>query len=265
MKTKLIILITALINVFVSQVTTAQISAMNFNRNDCNGNPRHLFADLNAGNAVIIEFFMTSCAPCPAAGQKLEAMKVNLLTQYPGKIKSYAIAFNNTYSPATVNNWVTSNGFSSIPMDSGATQVAYYGGMGMPTIIIAAGASHNLLGSPYIGFNTSDTTAMASDIRAFFSSQVGIKENKNSTLSLEMFPNPSSQEVSIKFELKGNSDVVIEIIDIMGRNVTTLLSEKLSSGAVFKIFNISNISDGNYFIRINANSNVTQQKLTISH
>lgn len=264
MKTKIILSIITLFSLSAN-FSKAQTNAMNFNRNDCNGVPRHLFADLNAGNAVIIEFFMTSCAPCPAAGQNLEAMKANLLTQYPGKVKSYAIAFNNTYSQSTVNNWVTSNGFTAIPMDSGATQVAYYGGMGMPTIVIAAGASHNLLGSPYIGFNTSDTTAMANDIRAFFNSQVGIKENKNSNLSLEMFPNPSNQEVSMKFDLKENSDVVIDVIDIMGRKVTSLCSEKLSTGNVSKTFNVSNISDGNYFIRISANGIITQQKLTILH
>ncbi len=264
MKTK-IILLTATLFSLLANVSKAQTTAMNFNRNDCNGVPRHLFADLNAGNAVIIEFFMTSCAPCPAAGQNLETMKANLLTQFPGKVKSYAIAFNNTYSPATVNNWVTSNGFTAIPMDSGATQVAYYGGMGMPTIVIAAGASHNLLGSPYIGFNTSDTTAMASNIRAFFNSQVGIKENKNSSLSLEMFPNPSDNKISLKFDLKESSEVMIEVIDLFGKKIRTLLSEKLNSGIVSKTFDISMIADGNYFIRINSKNNTTQQKLNISH
>ncbi|MDZ4665360.1 MAG: T9SS type A sorting domain-containing protein [Bacteroidota bacterium] len=264
MKIKYYTLTLILATLFTIQ-TTAQTTAMNFNRNDCNGNPQHLFADLNAGKAVIIEYFMTSCAPCPAAGQVLEVMKANLLAQYPGKIKSYAIAFNNTYSCSTVINWVNTYSFTSVPMDSGATQVAYYGGMGMPTIIIAAGSNHQLLGAPYIGFNNSDTTQMASNIRAFLNSQVGIKENSNSNLSLEMFPNPSNYEVHLNFNLKENSDVVIDVIDVMGRKISTLLSEKLQTGTVSKTFNASTLPNGNYFMRINANGVITHQKLSIVH
>src|SRR5436190_12402066 len=139
---------------FAAITAFAQTTALNFNRKDCNGVDRHLFADLDSGKAVILEYFMINCAPCPAAGIKLEAMKANLLTQYTGKVISYAIAFNNTYTQTQVKNWVTGNGFSMIPMDSGAAQVAYYGGMGMPTIVILGGkTTHSVLGSPYIGFS----------------------------------------------------------------------------------------------------------------
>ena len=170
MKNKYFVLTLILASLLTTQ-TSAQTTAINFNRNDCNGNAQNLFSELNAGKAVIIEYFMTSCAPCPAAGQVLEVMKANLLSQYPGKIKSYAIAFNNTYSCSTVINWVNTYSFTSVPMDSGATQVATYGGMGMPTIIIAGGVNHQLLGAPYIGFVNGDTTQMASNIRAFLNSR----------------------------------------------------------------------------------------------
>lgn len=267
MNTKIITLTLALISLFTVQNSKAQMTAMNFNIMDCNNTgPHNLFNDLNSGQVVIVEYFMTSCSPCITAGQTLESMKANLLSQYPGKIKAYAFGFNNSYSCNTVNNWVTTNGFTSIPSDSGATQVAYYGGMGMPTIIIAAGTSHNLLGNPYVGFTTGDTTQMAANIRNFLNSQpTGLNESSVSVSGLNIFPNPATSEVNIKFFLKENSDVEIDVLDVTGRVVSNLFFEKTQAGAYVKTFNTNGIANGNYIVRVKANGSVSNQKLNIVH
>lgn len=264
MKTKTYHLIIALMTIF-SFSSSAQTTAMDFNRKDCDGNMQNLFSDLNSGKAVILEYFMLSCAPCPAAGTVLEAMKANLLSQYPGQIKFYMIAYTNSYSCAQTKNFVTSNGFSAIPMDSGAVQVAYYGGMGMPTIVIAGGATHQLLGSPYQGFTPSDTTTMAADIRTFLNSQVGIKENVNKISDLSVFPNPSSSELNVKLVLKETSSIVIDVLDITGRTVANLFSDKVPAGNFSKTFNTQTLPAGNYMLKIMANGSVTNQKLSIVH
>lgn len=254
---------TLIIASLFSLQSKSQVTAMDFNRNDCNGNPQHLFADLNSGKVVIIEFFMTSCAGCPAAGIVLENMKTNLLQQYPGKIRSYAIGFNNTYSCSVIKNWVTSNGFTSIPMDSGAVQVAYYGGMGMPTIVIAAGTNHQLLGSPYIGFNNTDTTAMAGNIRTFLNSQVGIKENAKTISKVVVYPNPASTEVRVDLSLNESANVKIDVIDIAGRVVLSTPIENITTSTFSKQLNIASFQAGNYTIKISSNGSVTSQKLNI--
>ncbi len=248
----------------------SQSTAMDFNRKDCNGISRHLFADLDSGNAVIIEYFMINCAPCPAAGQKLEAMKTSLLAQYPGKVISYAMAFNNTYSQATVKNWVTTNGFSALPMDSGATQVAYYGGMGMPTIVILAGKNtHSVLGTPYVGFNTSDTTAMASNIRTYLNSQntntnttVGITKTNLKSEDFHVFPNPATNEFTVTFDVKQDSELKLSIHDLNGRLIK-MLEETRIPGSYRKTFNLSEISSGNYFIKASVNNQTISQKITV--
>ena len=266
MKSTIITLAISVTSMFTLQKVNAQMTAMDFTMVDCSSTPstHNLFSDLNSGKVVIIEFFMTSCSSCPAAGSKLENMKTKLLMQYPGKVKSYAFGFNNTYSCATVNNWVTTNGFSSVPSDSGAAQVAYYGGMGMPTIVIIGGANHKLLGSPYIGFTTSDTTLMATDIRNFFASTTGIIDMKSNLSELNIYPNPSANEVKISFNLSENAHTVIEIMDIAGRIVKTVLNEKISIGSFTRTVNVSNLDNGNYIFRINTDGRMLQQKLSIS-
>jgi len=253
--------------VLLSNISFAQpTTAMNFNRNDCNGNNQNLFNDLDAGNAVILEYFMTNCSSCVTAGQKLENMKAALLAQYPGKIKSYAIGYSNAYTCTTVKNWVTTNAFTSTPMDSGATQVAYYGGFGMPTIVIlGGGTSHSVLGSPYIGFTTSDTTQMALDIRNFLNSVSGISTQKKIVAEIALFPNPANESVTVDLMLPSQSLVSIRITDLFGKQVMQIAQdEKMNPGASSKKINVSQLVKGTYILEINTNGNTTHKKFTVS-
>ncbi|MBL0328551.1 MAG: T9SS type A sorting domain-containing protein [Bacteroidetes bacterium] len=244
--------------------SNAQTTAMNYDFVDCNGNPQSLFADLDAGKAVIIEFFMTSCSPCIDASADLEIMKTGLMAEFPGMIKAYAFGFTNTYTCSTINSWVTTNGVTSIPADSGALQVAYYGGMGMPTIVVlGGGTAHTVLGSPYLSYTSADTTIMATDIRNFLNG-TGVTEN-NLVSGLKLFPNPAADEVKISFDLKEITNLKIELYDISGRLVTTVLDKKNQNGLIIETLNTSAYADGVYIVKINSNETITQQKLNIIH
>lgn len=251
--------------VLTAAVTQAQTTAMNYAFTDCAGNTQEIFADLDAGKAVILEFFMTSCSPCVTAGGQLEAMKTDLLAEYPGMIKSYAFGYSNSYTCSAINNWVTSNGFTSIPSDSGGAQVAYYGGMGMPTIVILGGGpAHLVLGSPYIGFSTSDTTTMANDIRNSLNS-LGAKEHQTIVNQLNLYPNPASTQINVSFNLVQTANVVMDVLDLTGRLVTNITNEKMQAGNVNKTITTTALAKGNYLVRIRANEAIIQQKITIVH
>ncbi len=238
---------------------------MDFNRMDCNGNMQHLFADLDAGNAVILEFFMQSCQPCITAGNKLEAMKSALLAEFPGKIKSYATGFTNAYSCASNLNWVTSNGFTSIPMDSGSTQVAYYGGFGMPTIVIlGGGTNHSILGSPYIGFTTSDTTQMAADIRGFLNTATGITNGFELASGMSVYPNPANGLVNFRYSGTKAGTLSVEVMDLTGRTVLQVMNEVIASGEFVKSFSTADIASGSYIIKASLNGAVSSHRFTVT-
>ncbi|CAN5555958.1 hypothetical protein BH10BAC1_BH10BAC1_09140 [soil metagenome] len=265
MKTKIITFILGAFSAFSSTYSSAQTTATPYNFIDCNGNPQSLFADLDAGNAVILEFFMTSCSPCIAAGQTLEVMKADLLSEFPGKIKAYAFGFSDTYTCGAINSWVTTNGITSIPSDSGAYQVAYYGGMGMPTIVIlGGGSSHSVLGAPYLSYTTSDTTTMAADIRNFLNT-ASVSDFNNVITKIKMYPNPGNDLVKLSFELKESADIQIDLLDVSGRRISAILDKKNQSGAIVESFNTSVLANGSYVISIKANGIVTQQKLNVIH
>lgn len=239
------------------------MTAMDFTITDCNGSgPHHLYSDLNSGKVVIIEYFMTSCSPCIVAGNALESMKTKLLQQYPGKIKAYAFGFNNSYSCGTVNNWVTTNSITSIPSDSGATQVAYYGGMGMPTIIIAGGINHQLLGAPYVGFTVSDTTQMAANIRSFLSQPQNVSEHQLSLSGLSIYPNPTEDQVHISFVAKTIIPIQISIYDITGRIVREQNHITIPGSNTINLHELD-LANGNYTIRFKTDSEVLYRRLSV--
>ncbi|MCG3165033.1 MAG: hypothetical protein POELPBGB_00793 [Bacteroidia bacterium] len=247
---------------FTTANSNAQTTAMDFNRMDCNGNMQHLFADLDAGNAVIIEFFMQNCGACPVAGQKLEALKADLLAQFPGKVKSYAIGYVNSYTCSSVANWVTNNGFTAIPIDSGATQVAYYGGMGMPTIVVlGGGTSHLVLGSPYLGLSTSDTTTIGNDIRDFLGATA---INETVFTSFNLFPNPANDMLTLSFDMKESGNLNIEIFDMLGKKVSTLMNDNVSAQKFKRSFSTASLAAGNYVLQLSINGNSVNHKLNIT-
>ncbi|MDO9187093.1 MAG: T9SS type A sorting domain-containing protein [Bacteroidia bacterium] len=249
---------------FVITISKAQ-TAMQFSGVDCNSNPVDLFADLDAGKAVILHFYMPSCGSCPPPAQKIQAMANKINAMYPGMVKGYAFPFQNSTTCTYSSSWVSSNSLSTLyaPMDSGATQVAYYGGFGMPTVVLLGGTDHRVMFSTQ-SFSTSDTTIMRDSILNLLNGSTGIEGLTNTVSSFSMFPNPATDNVSINLDLKETSNLLISVTDITGKQVTIILEEK-QNGNVTKQFSTALLPNGNYFIRVQVNGNTTTQKLTINH
>ncbi|HMB98212.1 MAG TPA: T9SS type A sorting domain-containing protein [Balneolaceae bacterium] len=73
------------------------------------------------------------------------------------------------------------------------------------------------------------------------------------------FPNPFNPSTTIQFALSEPSQVTIQVFDINGRRVTTLLNdESHNSGQHAVSFDASSLASGVYFYRINATANSGQ-------
>jgi len=249
---------------FVMSISKAQ-TPMQLSGNDCNGNPHDLFADLDAGKAVVIFFFMPSCGSCPPPAQKAQAMANNVMLNYPGMVTGYAMPFNNTTTCAATSSWVTTSGVPFYaPYSTGATQVANYGGFGMPTVVLLGGAAPNrrVMFSTQ-SFATSDTTIMRDSILALFNA-TSIDDLPIGVNAFSVFPNPASENISINIDLKGTSNLLIDITDITGKQVA-IISDEIQNGIITKQFNTTALPNGNYFIRIHVNGKTAIQKLILKH
>lgn len=64
------------------------------------------------------------------------------------------------------------------------------------------------------------------------------------------YPNPFNPTTTIKFQIKDAKLTIIKIYDLLGREVKTLVNEKLMPGRYNIVFNGSDLSSGVYFYRI---------------
>lgn len=100
----------------------------------------------------------------------------------------------------------------------------------------------------------------------YFGSAAGITDNtgESSKLNFSLNPNPVSKTAEINYELKNNVTVKIELYDIKGAFVKTILNENQPKGSQTAFFNRSGISGGTYMIKIQAGELSETKKIILS-
>lgn len=64
------------------------------------------------------------------------------------------------------------------------------------------------------------------------------------------FPNPFNPKTTITYSLKNDANVVLQIYDILGKSVATLVNERLQRGKHTAFFDASKLSSGMYFCKL---------------
>lgn len=103
-------------------------------------------------------------------------------------------------------------------------------------------------------------TALSNNNKLYIASEdsnlvvIGIKNISNeipNEFSLSQnFPNPFNPVTKINFQVKQNADVKIVIYDVNGREIETLVNQRLSAGNYSADWNAANYSSGIYFCRM---------------
>jgi len=112
----------------------------------------------------------------------------------------------------------------------------------------------------YVSTNSSFTILRQDD--------VGIKDNNylnpKELSNCANYPNPFNDRTIIKYELPQAAVVTIDIYDILGRRVESLLSQCQPAGSHSLIWNAEDLSSGMYFYRIQAGDyNETRKMLLL--
>ncbi len=84
--------------------------------------------------------------------------------------------------------------------------------------------------------------------------QVSLKQN---------YPNPFNPVTTIGFQLPQTSDVTLEVFDMIGRRVATLVNETVEAGTHEVTFDASNLSSGVYVYRLQTEGMTLSRKLTL--
>ena len=83
--------------------------------------------------------------------------------------------------------------------------------------------------------------------------KIGKEVPENYNLS-QNYPNPFNPSSKIKFQIAEQGNVQLLVYDILGRNVATLVNEKMQPGVYEADFDGSKFSSGVYFYKLIANN-----------
>jgi len=112
-----------------------------------------------------------------------------------------------------------------------------------------------------IGFildnNSITPEAYADSIKNLLKDRITNVESKLGKLEnvlYEVYPNPSNGIVNLKYDIKNQSEITINLYDMLGRQLKTFSEQKTLPGQYIKHFETSNLPSGIYFLQIMVDS-----------
>ncbi len=192
--------------------------AMDFTADDCQGITHNLFSELDEGNVILMEFVMLDpCIACVKVRELLQPISSAFEASHPGRYKLYTIGWTNSITCADMEAWMDKHIFANIFFQGNGDMTDYYGGMGMPTVVLVAGKDHKVLYVSDVnnGFNKADTAI----IRARIAEALTAAEVKPLILKDEtaVYPNPATDIIRIASEAFGQ----VSILNALGQVVAT--------------------------------------------
>ena len=98
---------------------------------------------------------------------------------------------------------------------------------------------------------------------------VSVENNDNKStipskyLLSQNFPNPFNPSTTISWQIPESGLVTLKIYDVLGREVTTLVSEELSAGKHETVFDASRFSSGVYFYQLKTRKFIKSKKMVL--
>lgn len=92
-----------------------------------------------------------------------------------------------------------------------------------------------------------------------------IEKDDNKILNnVKVYPNPVTDLLNLTFLVNKDSNVTIMIMDVLGNEVATLFSERLSAGQQIQSFNIaSKLTSGFYFVRLIVGNETVIKRISV--
>jgi thiol-disulfide isomerase/thioredoxin len=223
----------------------AQTTAQDFTRLDCDGITHHLFDELDGSQIVFIEYAMLpGCTPCVYAAEHIEALKQSVNAQHPGLVNWYLIEFSGEKLCSEIEDWMTDFNLTSVGFEGEKLEVDYYGGMGMPTLVLLGGADHAVLWKNNTGFIIDDTTAIKNSIDAFLAASAASEPQAG--MSFTVSPNPVRQALTIQLPAAQHAVASLEFINSTGYPVMV----RDWSADLTKTIDVATLPAGIYWLRL---------------
>ena len=120
--------------------------------------------------------------------------------------------------------------------------------------------------TPYLPDDLDSYNYLYNLIISINSSNLGLVEQSHKVEHLMIdraFPNPFNSSTEIKFNIFTSSNVKLEVFNILGKKIETLIDEPMREGSYSRIWNGDGIQSGTYFIRLSNDKINEVQKISI--
>jgi hypothetical protein len=82
--------------------------------------------------------------------------------------------------------------------------------------------------------------------------------------NVEVYPNPITDQINMKYNISRNSNVTIKMVDVLGNNVMTLFSQRVEPGEqVLNRAVSAKLNRGFYFIRVVAGTESIIKRISV--
>jgi len=88
-----------------------------------------------------------------------------------------------------------------------------------------------------------------------------IRNINQNNLSLNIFPNPTTEKIQIEYQINKSSDINIQVININGRNIMDINLPNQSIGKHSEIIDLKKLSSGIYFCTVQSEYEIITQKI----
>jgi hypothetical protein len=82
--------------------------------------------------------------------------------------------------------------------------------------------------------------------------------------NIEVFPNPITDQINLKYIVSRNSNVTIKMVDVLGNDVVTMFSRRVDPGEQTLNYPLNNkLNRGFYFIRVIAGTESVIKRISV--
>ncbi|MGQ0828344.1 MAG: S8 family serine peptidase [Bacteroidota bacterium] len=94
---------------------------------------------------------------------------------------------------------------------------------------------------------------------------VGIPKVENANRNvMNIYPNPASRESIIDISIAETATVELKIFNILGKEITTIVSEKMQAGAHHFLYDTSLLSNGVYYYQLSVGDKIYVEKMIVN-
>ena len=90
-----------------------------------------------------------------------------------------------------------------------------------------------------------------------------IEEEAANTFAITAYPNPASDLMNVSVELQEAASVTVEIVNMLGAVVSTVETQNLAAGTHYNELDLSDLTEGVYFVKTTVGEEVEMTKIVV--